>query len=278
MPAFLKWCLWLMLAVCPPAWAAPPLEIGVFPYLSTRTLLSTWQPLQQFLAQRLGQPVLIVTAPDMRTFVERTQSGAYPLVVTAPHFARLAQKEAGYRPLLRAQRDLVGVLVVAEDAPIRSIADLRGKMLATPDTLAIITRLGLNLLREQGLEPGRDVFPVEMPSHNAAVLAVRQNVAAGAVVSVTALQQLPPEQRQGLRVLAQTPRMPHVMILARGDLPAAEAERLAQLIQEFVQQTPEGRQFMDSLGYQGLRPPTEAELRSLDPYADSVRATLGPRR
>ena len=255
-----------------------PLTIGIFPYLSTRTLLAVWQPLQRYLENRLGRRVVVVTAPDMRSFVERTLSGTYPLVVTAPHFARLAQREAGYRPLLRAEPDLVGVFLVAEDSPARSLADLRGKILATPDSLALITRLALETLRSQNLEPGRDLSLQEVPSHNAAVLAVKQGAVAAAVVSQTAFQQLPAEQRAGLRPLARTASAPHVMILARRDLPPREAERYANLIQTFVQQTPEGRQFLESLGYLGLRPPTEGELRSLDPYVEGLLRTLAAGR
>lgn len=254
--------------------AGSALEIGVFPYLSTRTLLATYQPLQRFLEQRLARPVVIVTASDMRTFVERTLAGAYPFVVTAPHFARLAQTQSGYRPLLRAQRDLAGLIVVARDSPMRSLADLKGKTLATPDDLAIVSRLALDLLRQHGLKPLEDLSVEEMPSHNAALQAVRQGAVAAAAVSNTAFEQVTGDQQQNFRVLATTASVPHVMILARRDVPAGEAGRFIALLQEFVQKTPEGEQFLKKLGYLGLRPPTEGELRSLDPYTEGVRAAL----
>ncbi|MEO1767741.1 phosphate/phosphite/phosphonate ABC transporter substrate-binding protein [Thiobacter aerophilum] len=270
--------LLFLLASLAPAHAQPTapaaLELGVFPYLSTRALLNTYEPLQRFLENRLGRPVLVVTAPDMRTFVERTLTGAYPLVVTAPHFARLAQVDAGYRPLLRPQRDLAAVFIVPHGGPVRSLADLRGKILATPDSLAIVTQQAINMLREQGLEPGRDVILRQMPSHNSSALAVREGAVDAAVLSNTAFLQLPLEQREGLALLARGRSLPHVMILARSDLGAAEAARFARLIQEFVEQTAEGRQFIDKLGYLGLRPPTEAELKSLDPYLPELRAAL----
>jgi phosphonate transport system substrate-binding protein len=254
--------------------AAAPLELGVFPYLSTRAILGVYQPLQQYLQRQLKRPVLVVTAPDMRTFVERTQAGAYPFVVTAPHFARLAQQDAGYRPLLRAKRDLVGIVLVAGDGPVRQLADLRGKTVAVPDSLAIITQLGLALLKDNGLMPGRDVTMEEMPSHNSAVIAVKQGAVAAAIVSATAFGQMPPEQKAGVRVLGQTAQVPHVMLLARRDVPAREVSRFVQLVQAFVETTPEGGKFIDTLGYLGLRPPTEAELRSLDVYLDPLRAGL----
>ncbi len=254
--------------------AATPLELGVFPYLSTRAILGVYQPLQQYLQQQLKRPVLVVTAPDMRTFVERTQAGAYPFIVTAPHFARLAQQDAGYRPLLRAKRDLVGIVLVADDGPVRRLADLRGKTVAVPDKLAIITQLGLALLRDNGLMPGRDVTMEEMPSHNSAVIAVKQGAVAAAIVSATAFGQLPADQKAGVRILGQTAQVPHVMLLARRDVPQRDVDRFVRVVQAFVETTPEGGRFIDTLGYLGLRAPTEAELRSLDVYLDPLRASL----
>lgn len=254
--------------------SATALELGVFPYLSTRAILGVYHPLQQYLEKQLHRPVLVVTAPDMRTFVERTQAGAYPFVVTAPHFARLAQQDAGYRPLLRAKRDLVGVVVVADGGAVRTYADLRGKMIATPDSLAIITQLGLSLLKDHGLVPGRDVTIEETPSHNSAVLAVKQGAVAAAIVSQTAFMQMTADQKAGVRVLGQTAQVPHVMLLARGNVPAREVDRFVHLVQTFVETTPEGGRFISTLGYLGLRAPTDAELRSLDTYLDTLRAGL----
>lgn len=255
-----------------------PLEIGVFPYLSTRALLGTYQPLQQYLEQTLHRPVNLVTAPDMRAFAERTQEGAYTYVVTAPHFARLAQLEAGYRPLLRATRNLAGALLVRKNSDIRNIEDLRGKRVATPDSLTIISVLGLDLFRRNGLMPGKDVTIQALPTHNSAVVSLQNGAVDAAVVSLTAFIQMTQEQRAGLRILTQTREVPHVMYLANAKVSAAEAEAFALMLNHFVEHTPEGKQFIESLGYQSLRAPTELELRSLDPYLDMLKANLAKAR
>lgn len=251
-----------------------PLEIGIFPYLSTRALVSTYQPLQQYLEKKLQRPVHLVTAPDMRTFVERTQKGVYMYVVTAPHFARLAQLEAGYRPLLRANRNLSGALLARKNSGIHTIEDLRGKSLATADSLTIISVLGLELLKRNGLTSGKDVTIQYLPTHNSAVVSLQNGAVDAAVVSMTAFMQMTQEQHAGLSIVTQTAEVPHVMYLANPKVSAAEAEAFSQVVRQFTEQTPEGKQFIDGLGYQSLRPPTEQELRSLDPYMDMLKANL----
>lgn len=256
----------------------PPLEIGIFPYLSTRALLSAYQPLQQFLEQKLHRRVHLVTAPDMRTFVGRTQENAYMYVVTAPHFARLAQTESAYRPLLRAQRNLAGVLLVRKDSVIRNIEQLRGKTVVTPDSLAIISLLGVDLFKRNGLITGKDVFIQNLPTHSAAVVTLQNGAVDAAVVSLTAFLQMTPEQRAGLRVITQTEEVPNVMYLASAKVSAVDAQTFVQLLHQFIEHTAEGRQFIEHLGYQGLRAPTEQELRSVDPFLDMLKADLAKAR
>lgn len=253
------------------------LEIGIFPYLSTRTLLTTYQPLQQYLQAQLRRPILLVTAPDFRTFVERTQRGEYRYVLTAPHFARLAQREAGYQPMLRTKRELHGMLVVNKNSPLQNVSELRGKTVATPDSIAIISMLGAQLLRANGLKPGEDVVLRAMPSHDTAVLSLQKgNSVAAAMISAVALQQMPEELKNNARILATSNEVPPIMYLAHPKTPRREVADMTALLLEFTENTPEGRKFMADIGHLGLHPPTTREMKSLDPYVSDLKVLLRP--
>lgn len=264
----------LCLPCVPAAEPIPPLEIAILPYLSTRAVLNTYAPMRVYLERRLHRPVLLITAPDMQTFVQRTQQGTYGYLITAPHFARYAQREAGYRPFLRVKSMLYGTLVVSKNSDIQSISDLRGKIVATPDKLAIISMLGLELLRSKGLHPGKDVEVRATTSHNSAVLSVQRGWAAAAVTSATALKQMPDELRNSVRELATTAHVPHLMYLARGDIPVVEVNKLSAILREFVENSPEGKVFITNTGYGGLRKPTAGELKQLDPYVQDLKDLL----
>jgi phosphonate transport system substrate-binding protein len=258
-----------------PARAAPSsLEIGVFPYLSTRTVLTIHQPLRQYLEKAYGRPVQLYTAPDFKTFVERTQRGDYDIVVTAPHFARLAQTGAGYTPLAMYTRELRGLVVVAKESPYKDIGELRGKTVAIPNRLAIVTSMSLQLLHDRGLEPGSDFKLLAAASHNSGVLSVQRGESQAAIVSVTALQQMPDELKDSMRVLATTDQVPHVMYLAHPRLGAAETERIRTALLHFAE-SPEGRAFLQANGFEGIRPVDDADLKRMDPYVKELRQMLG---
>lgn len=253
-----------------------PLEIGIFPYLSTRTVLTTYQPLRQYLQNRLQRPVLFITAPNLRTFVERTQNGEYRFVLTAPHFGRLAEQDAGYLPMLRPKRELHATLVVNQDSALHHISELRGKTVATPDSIAIISMLGVNLLRANGLEPGKDVVLQAMPSHDAAVWSLQKGDSAAAIISATALQQMPIELKSGIRILASSNGVPPIMFMAHPKVPRGEVKLMTTLLLDFAENTPEGRNFMRDTGYLGLLPSTSKEMKSLDPYVKELKILLAP--
>jgi phosphonate transport system substrate-binding protein len=272
---------WLALAIVallspPPAAGAdkPTLEIGLVPNVSARTLLAAYQPMRAFLEQRLGQPVQLFTAPDFKTFYQRTARAEYDVVVTPAHFARLAQTEAGYVPLTTYRRNLSALLVVAQDSPIKNISDLRGKSVAIVDPLAIVTMRGLQWFREQGLQPNVD-FAVHISApHNTAVRAVMHGDMDAAIIGSGPYRIMPSELRTGTRILAILGSVPNATFLASPKLPAGAAERIRAALLAFAEQSPEGRKFIADYGYEGMLPVSPEALGAMDGYAAEVKKRL----
>ena len=253
--------------------AEETLEIGIFPYMSTQAMLTLYYPLQNYLEMRLQKPVLLVTAHDQKTFVERTQKGEYRFVITGSNFARLAQVEAGYVPMLRPKSDQVGIFVVNKNSSMRSISELRGKTVTLPPRISIIAMLSLQSLRNNGLEPGRDITVHYALSHNSAALDVLRGESSAAGISAIVLPQMPAEIRNNVKILATTGKVPPLIILANPKVSSGEITGMTSLIMDFAERTPEGAQFINKLSWHGLRPPTDKEMRSLDPYVSELTSS-----
>ena len=268
--------LFLLLALALPCAQAADrhaLDMGIFPYLSTRALLDLYQPMRVYLSNELREPVNLFTAPSFKTYTDQTQQGIYDILVTPPHFARLAQREAGYIPLVMYTRELRGIVVVARDSPLRSLQDLKGKRIATPDQLALVTIMGQQLLRDNGLVPAVGVTLLDVTSHTNAVLAVLRGEADAAITEHVALLQMPPELRNGVRIIAQTPHVPHVMYLAHARLGKAWITRLKAALLRFPG-TADGRVFLKESGFGGMRAVQEADLKNMDPYIKELKHLL----
>lgn len=274
---FQRALLSILLLLCPiqPNAAEPAVfEFGILPALSTRVIFDTYEPMRMYLQEQLRRPVVLVTAPDYRTYIERTQRGEYSFLVTAPHFARLAQTEAGYVPIARVQRELRSIIVARADGGIRRLGDLRGKQVTTPESLAIVSMLGKQLLRRHGLEPGKDLAIQPQASFNSAVLAVQNGEADAAVTAPTALAQMPEETRSIMRVIGTSDPVPHVIYIANRRMPAAEVEQIRRALLRFSDDKKYGSAFFQKTGFGGLVRPTPGELRSLDPYVAELKRQL----
>lgn len=250
----------------------PTLSLGLFPYLNARQLVSTYQPLRAFLEQQLGRPVMLYTAPDFSNFVSRTQGGEYDVILTAPHFARLAQIDGGYRPMFAFRNEINADIVVPGNSP-RDFTTLRGAKIIAPDGIALVTMLGVKMLRDHGLETGRDYTLLETATHGNVALAVAQGEAQAGIMSARVLKTLPESTSNQLHVLEQSPTVPAMMLLAHPRLTAKQVQLIKDALLQF-EQSPTGQVFFQSTGLAGFKPANADDLKQLDPYAREVKRML----
>jgi phosphonate transport system substrate-binding protein len=245
---------------------APPLKLGIMPFNSTLMLIRTHQSLSAHLEKSLGRKVQVLTSQDYFTHVNQVMVGDFDLLITGPHFGAMAA-EKNYQALFRYSADLQPGFVVRRDSPIKEIGDLRGKRLAMPHRLAVISSGGIKWLEEQGLRLNRDYQSVEYASHGAAIAAVATGEVEVALSAATAWQQAQENIRSKTRLLATDIRLPHVMTLVHRRLPKEEIVRIRQALLGFGD-TPAGQVFFRDTGYQGYREISAADLQQLRPFVE----------
>lgn len=271
-----KWAgaaCWLV--YCGAATAAESeLRFGVFPSLSPRVLVETYQPLTIAVGESIREPVNLETAPDFMAFHQRTLNGDYDLVLTAPHLAWLAWKEGGYRPLLTYVTPVKGIVIVRADSAIQRISDLRGKTLAMPDPLAIVgIRMEQILEKKAGLRKNRDFKVAVTGSHTNAAAYVKEGQADAAVVGIQAFHQLPEEMKRGMRTIAETSPMPGQVFLANGRLSEARAQAVARSIEAFTR-SEAGKVFIEKGKFGGVRHLKKNEMKEMEAEARILKLRL----
>ena len=270
------WCagvIGLLLCLSGGSSSAQPLRLGVFPNLSAERVLEQYEPVRRHLEQALQRPVQLSTGSDFPAFVTRTQQGEFDLVVTAPHFARLAQTHSAYLPLLQYAEPAHGMLVVQAGSGLRDMGQLQGAEIASPDPLALVTLLGVQLMADNGLRLDEHYQLQPARSHLEAAQQLQKGRVRAAFLGSVPFFQLPPALKRDLRVLAATPPMPgHVWLVHRRIKEPLRRQVQAALDTFAVSEA--GQQFMRQYGLGGLIPAREAALRSMDPYAREVRRRL----
>ncbi|HEX5338331.1 MAG TPA: PhnD/SsuA/transferrin family substrate-binding protein, partial [Gallionella sp.] len=105
-------------------------EIGIAPFLPVKTLVQNYAPMRNYLQSHLHQPVIIVSAPDYRTYYQRIHKREYPIIIAAANSAYLAWAESSYIPLLQPLIHTRPVVVISKDKKLSKLSELRGKTVA----------------------------------------------------------------------------------------------------------------------------------------------------
>jgi phosphonate transport system substrate-binding protein len=250
-----------------------PLQFGVMPNVSARVLLAQYQPFRSFLEAELARPVEVVTAPGLAPFQERSLAGAYGLVVTAANLGRVAQLDAGLRPVMIYEPRIPGLLVTHRDRPLRDIARLRGCQVAMTNPQSLVALKFIHWLRAAGLAVGHDVTAVHARNEDSLAQLLTGPDTPLAVMSRGEFNAIRADIRDTLVVWQQFATVPGFLVLLGPSLRGPEADRLLAVLARFPA-SPAGRQFFEATGFRGIRPVTEADLAELDDVVEETRSLL----
>lgn len=255
-----------ILAVSSLASAKEAFVIGVAPHSSARIILEMYQPLRLSLEKSLGMPVAVVTAPDFTGFARRALAQEYDIAITTGNQARLLQTDARYLPILTYKADFKSVVIVADQSPVRSPGDLKGKNVLGLSPASFVTMWGEQWLADQG------VSPVSVKYVSASDSVANLVIAGGAAAGFTSLanfQHLEPSVRSQLRLLAQSAPMAGRIYMLNGRH-ARKLKRIDAALWAFSRTAEAGRYF-DTNKLEGYRKLRRNELAASDRYAARVR-------
>ena len=253
--------------------AGPALRVGVMPSGTPGALLKQYTFLESYLEHALDVDIEVQSAPDFSTYLRRVLADQYEVAGMAPHLALLAVEQQKWIPLVSADYGIQPTLIGREDGPIHSIKDLRGRRVALPDRLALITMQGEAELARAGLVSGKSVEIIHTPNHFSVMEMVLRGLADAGFVSSVLLKQLAPERRAGLVVVHSFPGTFNYAYLASTRLPADERARLEALLVQFPNE-PEGRAFFAPGRAVAMRPMKLADLEAFRPYLPIVKRRL----
>jgi phosphonate transport system substrate-binding protein len=250
--------------------AEDEVRVGLEPYFSPQLLITTFQPLATALGTKLGKPVVLLTAPDYRQFVQRIEQQDFDLVIIGPHTARYAQQQADYQPMLIGRAKLSALLVVKRDGAIQRPEQLSKSHIAMPDALTATSMLGEEWFHKQGMAPTLHYYAF----HNAAAMAVQHGDVDAAIVNKTALAHMPASLRDDLRILAETRALPNMVMLASGKRDAATRQRYTDALLGFVNSAEHGSSFAGKLGFAGADPIKPGDLDAVEPFLAELQRRL----
>ncbi len=249
-----------------------PLQFGVFPFLPPAQLESLFVPVAIDLSRTIERPVQFRTRPSFAEFDEEIAKQTYDLIYVQPFaYARLAH-QSGYESIARNEAPINAIFITTENSPVQNIDDLRGKVLATPPASAAVTLLGLQLLLDNQLQPGRDVRLDNQSSHFSCIRRVRIGKADACVTAKHPLGVFEKKSGIHLRTVAESITIPASTFAIHRRVDPALRDKLVQRILGW-QQHEEGRRILKYLHHTNYIPSHDSDYDPVRKILDEIEKT-----
>jgi phosphonate transport system substrate-binding protein len=225
---------------------------AIHPLQNPQLLHQKFQPLMTYLEEKIPETTFdIETSNDYSDYESKLRAGKFHFSLPNPYHATLS-RDWGYHVIAKMGNDELfrGVFIVRKDSPIKTPADLRGKVVAYPAPTALAAAMMPQLyLQKQGIEVETDLKNQYVGTHNSAIMnAYLKQSAASATWPVAwhAFEQSNPKEAADLYVIWQTPTLIQNAIVARHDVQPAVVAQVTQLLTH-LQDHPVGQSILKSI-------------------------------
>ena len=273
--------LWLIAtaAAAPVIQAAEdPLILGIFPRQRATETTTMYTPLANYLSERLGRKVILVTSKDFDSFWKAVTERRYDIVhYNQYHYILSAQSYRVIGHNREFGKDAVaGALYVRKDAGITEVSQLRGRTIVFGGGKdAMLSYVAPRfLLMQAGLKEGdfKSEFAVNPPNALLALYHKQADAAGGGDILIDLPVVRNAINTQELRLLAKTEPLLFLPWAVKRTMPAKLGESIQSILVD-LGQSDTGKNVLKAAMTTGIG---KAGDRDYDPHRKMTTAVFGP--
>ncbi len=224
---------------------------------ATETFLR-FQEFSQVVEKALGSSLSLIAVRDRNTLKDALKRRAYALLFARPNDVPAeAIRDFGYQPVVTEKVPSHALFIVRKDSPLRSITDVKGKSIVTPDQYSNMWRVANAMLRDN---------KISMANEN--VRAMRDQTAIGwsmengffdvAVVnSASAVGRT--WEKNGGRIIARSPDLPNMPLIASPEVSEAKVAKIRAALLA-LDSSERGKAVLKKIGLTGFRETSPQEF------------------
>ena len=212
-----------------------PLAVGMIPDAgATQISIQEKEPLKNYLAKHLGQPVNLIIPTNYNATVEALGNGSLDFAYLGGLTYVKAHKTYGVVPLVQRTSDLEfhSLFITGANSSIRSLADLKGKNFVFGDINSTSGHLMPYLeLKQAGIDVEKDFKYRYSGSHPATAKAVESGAADAGALDESVYNAMVAEgklDKAKVRVFYTSKPFLYYVWVARKDVGKAEQEKFAK--------------------------------------------------
>lgn len=229
-------------------------EIGVFPFLPPQALEALFAPIASVLGIAVEKPVLFSTSSSYQQFMRKLEEQHFDVAFVQPFDYVKIAKPQGYVPLAGRTGELNALLVTMPESPIKSVQQLRGKMVALPPISAAVSHLTKKYLADQGLQAGNDYQIKWTRSHMSCMHQVLISEADVCATGLPPLSLFNKKRKVSLRVVDKTkPPIPYPLFVVHSRVALQDRNKMLAMILSWSQ-SDNGESLLKKLNFNGFAP------------------------
>ncbi len=206
----------------------------------------------------LGSPVTIVAVHDRSLLLDALKKQSYALLLARPNDVPAeAIRDYGYRPVVTEKEPARALFIVKKDSPLKSIADVKGNSILTPDRYSSIWRVANAMLRDNKISMANE--KVRTMHDDAAIGWSLESgfFDVGVINSISAVGRT--WEKNGGRVIARSPDLPNMPLIASPELTAAQVAKLRAALLA-LNSNESGQAVLKRIGLTGFRETSSQEF------------------
>jgi ABC-type phosphate/phosphonate transport system substrate-binding protein len=206
----------------------------------------------------LGTPVTLVGVRDARMLRKSVQSSAFAIILSRPaDVLAEAVRDYGYQAIVVSQEPAHALFIVRKDSPLKTIGDVKGKSILTPDRYAYMWRIANAMMRDNKISMAQE--QVRAMSDQAAIGWSMEGgfFDVGVVASFSGVGRT--WEKNGGRVIARSPELPNTPMIASQKISPTQIQKLRSALIA-LRNSENGAAVLKDIGVPGFK---EASSQSL---------------
>jgi phosphonate transport system substrate-binding protein len=193
--------------------------------LTATDIVFRYGEFKKIVEKAVGAPVTLVAVRDARMLRKSVQTGVFALVLSRPaDVLAEAVRDYGYQAVVLSQEPAHALFIVKKDSPLKTIGDVKGKSILTPDRYAYMWRIANAMMRDNKILMAKE--QVRAMGDQAAIGWSMEGgfFDVGVVASFSGVGRT--WEKNGGRVIARSPELPNTPMIASSKVTPSQIQKL----------------------------------------------------
>ena len=220
--------------------------------------LGRYEEFSLIVGKVLGSPVTTVAVRDRTLLLASLKRQSYALLFARPNDVPAeAIRDYGYQPVVTEKEPARALFIVRKDSPLKSIADVKGNSILTPDRYSNMWRVANAMLRDNKISMANEKVRT---MHDDAAIGWSMESGffdVGVINSISAVGRT--WEKNGGRVIARSPELPNMPLIASPELSAAQIAKLRAALLA-LNSNKNGQTVLKKIGLTGFKETSSQEF------------------